>query len=133
MQPNKLPSGEYFLSPVSMANTVNTLSAATKAPWHIFGDYLWINGADGKTQVCDLDTDYNKDEMLPYDERQANALLIVNAPKMLQRLKDLVEELKAAKELMLDGTYDDSWMTTEDGWDSMINETEAVIKEAETP
>jgi len=69
--------------------------------------------------------------MMPYGVREANALLIVNAPKMLQRLKDLVEELKEAKRMIVADNYTDSWIVTEEGWDSIINETEAVINEVE--
>lgn len=53
------------------------------------------------------------------DEKTAH--LIAAAPTMLSRLKSLLEDLKAAKELMLSHCEADSWMATAAGWDALID------------
>jgi hypothetical protein len=76
-----------------------TSPAHTPAPWIIQGCYLWISGDDGETQICDLDTDYQKDygRKLTEKERAANARLIAAAPKLLSALKGLSDSIGMAE------------------------------------
>lgn len=76
--------------------TKTTVPAHTPTPWIIQGFDRWISAADGETQICDLDTDYQQDygRNLTKEERTANARLIVNAPQLLATVIDLLRRLE---------------------------------------
>lgn len=74
--------------------------------------------------VADIETGFGK------KVSKANADLIAAAPEMLQRLRELVEDLEGAKQLMLEGGENDSWMRTADGWDCLIDGTNKLIAKA---
>ena len=99
-----LPLGTFLPQFLMRAVTENlteaTSPAHTPTPWIIQGFDLWISAADGMTQICDLDTDYQKDygRKLTKKERAANARLIAAAPKLLSALKGLSDDIGMAED-----------------------------------
>jgi hypothetical protein len=105
-----------------MATAAITSQAHNPGPWHFAKDH-----SDRCLYVEDM---HGQRVAFPYGP-VANARLIAAAPKLLQRLKDLLEDLRGAKELVLSHATSDSWMVTQDGWDSLIRPTAHLIAEAE--
>jgi len=102
-------------------------SAHTQEPWVLDEAEMTIAASEGKRPICRVFSNGTGRE----HEDLANARLIAAAPKLLQRLKSVNEDLEGAKELMLLGGASDSWMFTEDGWDALIGGTERLVKEVE--
>lgn len=110
--------------------TSNTTSSAhTPGPWQVNptrdGKLAVLGSCNAEWQRIICVTNSKKN-----DEDEVNVRLIAAAPELLQRLIELVTDLKGAKELMLSAAESDSWMLTADGWDSLIDGTNAVIAKA---
>ena len=114
--------------------TKKTSAAYTPGPWGfiaepwLFGGTPTVAAEAGKGLILTTITHVGKgDYPGQLGDPRADARLMAAAPELLQQLKNLLEDLRGAKELMLSSCESDSWMVTAAGWDSLIHATERVI------